>query len=407
MRIVTDSPVRRVTVMAWTAAGVTALGLGAGLLRPDARSGWVDPASLIVPLVAWAVLLVLQLRLRIVMKQNDEGYATLFESHPQPVWIADDTTLEIVAVNRAAGEKYGYSHEEFASLSVFDLRPPEDREDVRRVWAEAARTTGDVRRIEVHVARDGTAFAAEVLSSSLELDGRRVRMAVVTDGTERDDAPVTDLSARRRLEADLRRAVERNEFSLRFQPVVSLADECVVGAEALIRWEHPERGTLSPLEFISVAEETGLIGRIGQWVIEETGRRLAGWQRLKPDLSMSLNVSARQLTAGDLPAIVREAIAASGVDPSYLTLEITEGVLMDDVERSVDVLTALRRTGVAISIDDFGTGYSSLAYLSRFPVDVLKVDQSFVAGLPENAYDVALVEAVLSIAGALQLSVIA
>ncbi|MDQ6727936.1 MAG: EAL domain-containing protein [Actinomycetota bacterium] len=188
---------------------------------------------------------------------------------------------------------------------------------------------------------------------------------------------------------------------------MSLADESVVGAEALIRWEHPERGTLSPLEFIPVAEETGLIGDIGRWVIEETGRRLAGWQRIKPDLCMSLNVSARQLAAGDLPAIVGEAIAASGVDPSYLTLEITEGVLMDDVELSVDILTALRQTGVAISIDDFGTGYSSLAYLSRFPVDVLKVDQSFVAGLPENAYDVALVEAVLSIAGALQLSVIA
>jgi len=213
-------------------------------------------------------------------------------------------------------------------------------------------------------------------------------------------------SRRRAIESDLRRAVERREFSLRFQPVVSLADDGIIGAEALIRWEHPERGTLSPLEFIPVAEETGLVDPIGQWVIEETCRRFAGWQRLTPELSMSLNVSARQLTSGVLD-IARDAITASGVDPSYLALEITEGVLMDDVEVAVGTLNALRRAGVMISIDDFGTGYSSLAYLDRFPVDVLKIDQSFVAGLPEDAYDTALVQAVLAIAEALKFSVIA
>jgi diguanylate cyclase (GGDEF)-like protein/PAS domain S-box-containing protein len=207
--------------------------------------------------------------------------------------------------------------------------------------------------------------------------------------------------------SDLHRAVDRGEFSLRFQPVMALADERIIGAEALIRWEHPRRGTLSPQEFITVAEETGLIDSIGRWVIDETCRRFAGWQRLMPELSMSLNISARQLTTGMLDTVVRDAIGASGVDPSHLELEITEGVLMDDVEFSVEALTALRKTGATISIDDFGTGYSSLSYLNKFPVDVLKIDQSFVAGLPEDVYDMALVQAVLAIAEALDLSVIA
>jgi diguanylate cyclase (GGDEF)-like protein len=207
--------------------------------------------------------------------------------------------------------------------------------------------------------------------------------------------------------SDLRQAVERNEFSLRFQPVVSLADGSIIGAEALIRWEHPIRGTLSPLEFIAVAEETGLIDPIGQWVIEETCRRFAAWQRFAPEMLMSLNISARQVTSGALDGIVRDAIVASGADPSHLALEITEAALMDDVELAADTLTALRKMGVTISIDDFGTGYSSLSRLKKLPIDILKIDQSFVAGLPGDAYDTALVRAVLTIADSLKLSVIA
>jgi diguanylate cyclase (GGDEF)-like protein/PAS domain S-box-containing protein len=217
----------------------------------------------------------------------------------------------------------------------------------------------------------------------------------------------TSTRERGELVAQLRGAVERGEFSMRYQPVVWLADGHIVGAEALIRWEHPQRGTLSPAVFIAAAEETGLIDPIGQWVIEETSRRFASWQRLVPDLSMSLNVSARQFSTGLLRDIVSGAVAASGVDPTHLALEITEAVLMDDVDLAVRTLTELRETGVRISIDDFGTGYSSLARLNRFPIDVLKIDQSFVAGLPDDTYDVALVEAVLAIGASLHLSVIA
>ena len=641
-------------------------------------------------------------RLRSATADNDLAYATLFERHPQPILLADDTTFDIVAVNDAAGAKYGYSNEEFAALSIFDLHRPQDHDEVRTAWAGAVGPSSTVRRVTTHVAKDGTAFAAEVLCAVLELDQRCVRMTVVTDVTERDDAladtrqsraryrqvvetaregvltigtdmvvsavnqraadmlgykmdelvghrmsefygvdgsaaarlnagsrrqgqlrgerettlrrkdgtivsvllnesplmdkegryagqlgVITDLTERKWFEAelafqavhdpltglpnrlllvdriqlaleraeqsssdvavllvdidgfagintshshvggdqvlveiagrladsvreedtvarfggdefvvvsegtgrfagrladrlrtalsvpysvggaevgittgigvavgqkgdlpgtllhgaavalvkakakgrggtefltealrttssrrlatvsDLRQAVERQEFSLRFQPVVTLADKRIIGAEALVRWEHPTRGTLNPEEFISVAEETGIIDPIGQWVIEETCRRFAEWQRVVPDLSMSLNISPRQLTAGELGGIIRSAIEASGVDPSHLALEITESFLMDDADLAVATLTALRTAGVRISIDDFGTGYSSLSRLNRFPVDILKIDQSFVAGLPDDAYDTALIGAVLTIARALDLSVVA
>ena len=216
-------------------------------------------------------------------------------------------------------------------------------------------------------------------------------------------------TSRHRLEvvSDLRRALERDEFSLRFQPVVSLVDGAITGAEALIRWEHPRRGTIGPLEFIPYAEETGLIEPIGKWVVEQTCSQLAVWQDVLPELRMSVNISARQLTGGDLAPTVREAIRSSGIEASRLMLEVTEGILMDDVDASVAALTALRAVGVLISVDDFGTGYSSLSYLSKFPIDELKIDQFFVAGLPHSAYEKALIKAIVAIATVLDLSVVA
>ncbi len=222
-------------------------------------------------------------------------------------------------------------------------------------------------------------------------------------------SPALATASRERLAiaADLRHAVERQEFSLRFQPIVSMADGTIVGAEALLRWEHPRRGTIGPGEFIAVAEETGVIGPIGAWVIQEACRQFASWQSMHPGLALSLNVSAVQIARGDLHRVVQEAVAAAGMDPSHLTLEITESVLMDDVEQSRSVLAALRSTGVRIAVDDFGTGYSSLSYLNTFPLDALKIDQSFVAGLPDNAGDSALISAIVAIAEALGLNVVA
>jgi len=703
MRTVVDRPFSWVTASAWGAAGLTALGLAVDLAHWPPGTERLGRGFLVAALGAWGLMLACQVRLRSVTARNNVAYTALFERHPQPILLADNATFDIVAVNDAANEKYGYSNDEFAALSIFDLHHPQDRDEVRAAWANAVETSSTVRRVTTHVAKDGTAFAVEVvLSPVLTLDQRSVRMTVVTDVTERDDAladtrqsgaryrqivetaregvltvdtdmvvsavnqraadmlgyrtdelvghrmsefygvdgpattrfdavareqgrlrgerettlrrkdgtivcvllnesplmdkhgryagqlgVLTDLTERKWFEAklafqavhdpltglpnrlllvdrlqlaleraeqgssavavllvdidgfagvntslgheggdrvlveiarrlagsvrakdtvarfggdefvivsegtgcfagrlvdrvrlalsvpctvggvglditagigvavgqegdlpgtllhgatvalvnakakgrdgtefltealratskrhlatvsDLRQAVERQEFSLRFQPVVALADERIIGAEALVRWEHPVRGTLDPQEFIAVAEETGIIDSIGQWVIEETCRRLAAWQRLVPELSMSLNISARQLTTGKLDGIVGDAIVASGVDPSGLALEITESFLMDDAELAVRTLTALRETGVGISIDDFGTGYSSLSRLNRFPLDILKIDQSFVAGLPDDAYDGALVAAVIAIAGALNLSVVA
>ena len=697
MRIVTEAPLRRMAALAWTAAGLVVSALAAAIADGQFDVGWLTAVSWLTALTACALVLALPVRLRSVMVRNDEGYAALFEGHPQPIFVADNATLEIVAANAAASEKYGYSAKEFDSLSVEHLHRLEDREEVRSAWAELGETARRARLVARYVSKHGSPFAAEVLSTTLELNGRRVRMTVVTDVTDRDDAladtrhssaryrqlvdtakegvlavdehmaisavnqratdmlgyaedelvghrlsefsatdgvgaaraeavqqtdarlsgerettlrrkdgtivsvllnesplldrdgqyagqlgMITDLTERRTFEnelafqaahdpltglanrllavdrlrlalerarpgeadvtvvvidvdgfkvvnsshghqggdqllvevasrlagtvadegsvarfggdefvvvadgagllaerlravlaapfvvegvelpitcsmgvvvgrygdrasdlladadlallqakakggdrtevfsqdlrassrerlellLDLRRAIDRREFSLWFQPVVSLHDGSIVGAEALIRWEHPERGTLGPSEFIAVAEDSGLIDPIGQWVIEETCRHFADWQRLAPDLSMSLNISARQLTAATIQNVVGDAITDSGVDPTHLALEITEGVLMD-VELSIGILSALRKTGVAISIDDFGTGYSSLSYLNRFPIDILKIDQAFVAGLPEDAYDVALVQAVMAIAEVLKFSVIA
>ena len=218
--------------------------------------------------------------------------------------------------------------------------------------------------------------------------------------------------ARLELEADLRAALpgalEGGQFRLLYQPKVSLDTKQVTGVEALVRWEHPERGTVSPLEFIPLAEETGLIVPIGAWVLEEACRQGARWRQARPDspaFVVSVNVSARQFGPG-LVETVRAALASTGFDARALCLEVTESVVMADVEASVAILRALKGLGVRISLDDFGTGYSSLTYLKQFPLDELKVDKSFVDGLGTDAQDGAIVAAIMGMAHALDLSVV-
>ncbi|MHB1500352.1 MAG: sensor domain-containing protein [Candidatus Dormibacteria bacterium] len=695
---------RTVAGGAWLAAGLSGLALGIDILHPQAGLSWLLPGCLLAALAAWALTAAVA-TVRVAEPPDLEPHGLLFATHPQPVLVIDTVGLGIRAANPAACEKYGYTPDAFAALTVFDLYRPEDREVVRAEWAALTDRPRDERRAARHVAKNGTEFSVELSSSSLRIAGQRVRIIVVTDiadrGPVRKEGPgtnaryrqvvdtahegvltvdpemtisdanqptadmlgypidelighpmsefygpgmadaaarqaaqrtagvlaekhevtlqnreglpvpviinegplldtegnyegqlsmIADLTERRgfqeklafqalhdpltglpnrillaerlqlalepttdrhggvavalvdidgfrmvnsahgtgggdallletarrlsatvaegdtvarfggnefvvlsehsmdnaaavqlladRLRAgltapcpigntqvpftvsiggaigrrgdrpgtvlrsadmallkaktsggartefftsalaaasrrrlaiasDLRHALDRGEFSLRFQPVVALADGSIVGAEALVRWEHPRRGTLSPAEFITVAEETGAIGPIGQWVIEETCRQFAGWQTLVPALSVSVNVSAHQIMAGNLHEVVRNAVAATGLDASHLTLEITESVLMDDVALSRAVLASLRATAVKISVDDFGTGYSSLSYLNTFPLDALKIDQSFVAGIPGNACDTALIEAIVAIAAALGLSVIA
>ena len=222
-----------------------------------------------------------------------------------------------------------------------------------------------------------------------------------------DEAMRDQSTERLLLENALRRAPQRGELRALYQPIVRLADGAMVACEALVRWVHPERGLLEAAQFVPLAEETGIIVPIGGWVLEEACRQAASWPGDGTAPAVSVNLSARQLSRADLVDGVAQALTASGLDPDRLWLEITESVLMEDADTAVDVLGRLRALGVHLCVDDFGTGYSSLAYLRRFPVDALKVDRSFVAGLGKDPEDSAIVEAVVSMAHSLRLSVVA
>lgn len=212
------------------------------------------------------------------------------------------------------------------------------------------------------------------------------------------------------IEKALHRAVRQEEFRVFYQPLVRFAGAEVIGFEALVRWQHPERGLVSPMDFIPIAEETGLIVPIGEWVLREVVRQAAAWSAAVPQaepLAVSVNLSARQLAHPDLVGTVADAIGGAGIDPSMLLVEVTESTLMSDPELATTILHALRSLGVRIAIDDFGTGHSSLGYLKQLPVDCLKIDRSFISGLGMDSDDRAIVGAVVSMGHALGLSVTA
>jgi diguanylate cyclase (GGDEF)-like protein/PAS domain S-box-containing protein len=206
--------------------------------------------------------------------------------------------------------------------------------------------------------------------------------------------------AKRRLamHSSLYRAVERSEFRVLYQPIHCLASGRPVGAEALVRWEHPDRGLIGPGEFIALAEETGLIVSIGTQVLREACRQARAWQADDRRLAIKVNLSARQFIHPNLAGVVAGILAETGIDPALVYLEITETVLMEDVESTSGALTELKSLGVSLTVDDFGTGYSSLAYLKRFPVDELKIDRDFVSGLLTDQEDSAIVAAIINLA---------
>ena len=215
--------------------------------------------------------------------------------------------------------------------------------------------------------------------------------------------------ARLRTEADLRLALKRDEFVLHYQPQIDLASGRIIGMEALVRWQHPERGLVSPLEFISIAEETGLIVPIGNWVLRTACLQNRQWQRegLRP-IRVAVNLSARQFARENLAESVAAILSEIGLAPTDLELELTESLVMTDVERGIGVLRALKQLGVRIAVDDFGTGYSSLAYLRRLPIDVLKIDRSFVTDIGSGDGDGdAIVASVIALAHTLKLKVVA
>ncbi len=212
--------------------------------------------------------------------------------------------------------------------------------------------------------------------------------------------------ARARLVEDLRRGIDAGELVVHYQPVLALDGVTVVGAEALVRWQHPERGLLLPGDFIEAAEESGLVVALGERVLTDACRAAARWSGAGP-FHVAVNLSAKQLVSPDVVDVVRRCLADAGARAENLMLEVTESAVMADVEAAGRTLTALRGLGVALAVDDFGTGYSSLTYLKTFPVSALKVDRSFVAGLGENADDEAIVSSTLSLARAMGLDCIA
>jgi diguanylate cyclase (GGDEF)-like protein len=219
-----------------------------------------------------------------------------------------------------------------------------------------------------------------------------------------DEAMRADAVARLETESALRRALERGELRLHYQPEVELATGTITGYEALVRWQHPTRGLLGPSAFIPLAEETGLIVGIGEWILREACTEAQRWTE---PLTLAVNLSARQLAQHDLVAMVRAAMAETGTDPSRLCLEITESAVMESGTATTAQLRALKSLGVQLAIDDFGTGFSSLAHLRRFPVDVLKIDGTFVAGLGQEPQDASIAAAVISLAHALGLKTVA
>ena len=210
------------------------------------------------------------------------------------------------------------------------------------------------------------------------------------------------------LERDLRHALERNEFVVYYQPQINAHTRQIVCAEALVRWDHPEKGRISPYIFIPIAEATGLIQGIGEWVLEKSCEQLKSWHKLGLDsIRIAVNLSARQFNQVNLGQWLTDLFQQNGIDPSKIELELTESTLVDDIPRSIEQLHQLKSVGIKVAMDDFGTGYSSLSYLQQFPFDILKIDQCFIQKIDQNPKNAAIAQAIITMAHQLNLRVVA
>jgi EAL domain-containing protein (putative c-di-GMP-specific phosphodiesterase class I) len=213
---------------------------------------------------------------------------------------------------------------------------------------------------------------------------------------------------RLQLENQLRKAIDEGQLEVFYQPKLNLADDQLNAAEALVRWRHPQQGMVAPGEFIGLAEETGLIAPIGEFVLRQACRQARQWQQEGlAQIRVSVNISVYQLRQGNLTSLVRQVLEETGLAPQYLELELTESQLLDNVDSVIVTFRQLRELGVKLAIDDFGTGYSSLSYLKRFPVHYVKIDQTFIRDLSPGGEDAAITRAIIAMAHSLELKVVA
>ncbi|MGE8351132.1 MAG: putative bifunctional diguanylate cyclase/phosphodiesterase [Pseudomonas protegens] len=315
---------------------------------------------------------------------------------------------------RESDSVFRYGSDEFVVLLHDQQPPPQVRSVVQKLLA----TVSQMHNIAGHELRVTASLGISLYPEDGQDALTLIKKAEMAMRNSKDIAPgsycffTEDMTHQAReqqnLESGIRQALENQEFRLHYQPKIHLASGQVVGAEALIRWFSPQRGWISPSQFIPVAEDSGLINRISQWVLGEATRQSRAWQQagLAP-IRLSVNLSASDFRQPQLLQQLQGALQDSALDPTLLELEITEGVLMQNVEATLATLQAIKALGVSLAVDDFGTGYSSLSYLRKFPVDVLKIDQSFIQGLSHDPKDAALVSAIIQLGRNLNLNVIA
>jgi diguanylate cyclase (GGDEF)-like protein len=311
-------------------------------------------------------------------------------------------------VGRISGDEFAVLLNEVASDDDARLIAERVLDGIREPFVFDGRTLVVSASIGVRVVRDDDRDAQDVMrGADLAMYEAKAngRGRVGTYRRELDERALQRLG----MEEQLRAALDNGEFRIVYQPIVGLRSGRTDGVEALLRWRHPDRGTVPPSEFISIAEESGLIVALGAWVLRESCLQTVRWNAAHPHtpLQLNVNLSARQLHEMDLVGTVRRTLSETGLPPSQLTLEVTESILLRDAASSIEQLQALRRTGVTIAIDDFGTGYSSLSYLQRLPVDIVKIDRSFVSEIASGARAAAFVRAILQLCRTIELRTVA
>jgi PAS domain S-box-containing protein len=322
--------------------------------------------------------------------------------------IVTDPHLHVRSWNQAAERLYGWAEHEVLGRHLFDVAPlAEDNNELNsamRTLEESGRWFGEGQQI----ARDGS--RVNVFASTTLLRDERGEPFVFVSVNRQVSAPlalVASPPADATAVDDIRRGLDCGEFAVHYQPIVAFNDRHITTVEALVRWNHPERGLLLPGSFIDAAERSGVILELGRVVSDTACRQAAEWRRDGIDLGVAINLSAKQLADVALFDNITEVLAASGLDPRALWLEVTETALVEDLDQATDLLERLAALGIRITIDDFGTGWASLTYLKQFPVHVLKIDRSFVAGIDHDPHDAAIARSIISLGEELGMIVVA